>query len=171
MKVHGRYWVVGWVMMVLAIVLAVVMGRWPQTAKSAHAANPVWIGSDTSLSGQASTGMAFLPLVIRPRQLKPPKNVAASDEASTDWVRVTWSPVSRADYYEVHRAPSEDGAKIKVGTSRSTGFIDVPPSHDTWYYYWVTACNGGGCSDSGDGDWGRMKPWGGGGDPPTPPIP
>jgi hypothetical protein len=174
MTVHGRLWVVVWGIVLIAVVPTALMGRALQTAGRARAADAVWTGSDTSPSDQLSPGRAFLPLVLHPHQLEVPRNVQATDAEYLDQVQITWTPVSRAAYYENYRAPTEDGEKNKLGSSQSTDFVDYPRKQGKWYFYWVTACNGAGCSDFSDGDQGRTAfPGGGDGDgtPEFPPPP
>ncbi|MBC7317964.1 hypothetical protein H5T57_01740, partial [Candidatus Bipolaricaulota bacterium] len=54
-----------------------------------------------------------------------PQNVQASDGTFSDRVRVTWSPVSGAARYEVHRATSQDGTYELRGETTGTSYDDT----------------------------------------------
>jgi hypothetical protein len=77
----------------------------------------------------------------------PAANVQASDGAYSDKVRVTWDGVSGADYYEVYRATSADGAWVQLNSPSSSRYDDTTAVVGTVYYYSVKACNQAGCSD------------------------
>jgi acetyltransferase-like isoleucine patch superfamily enzyme len=64
----------------------------------------------------------------------------------TDKVRITWSASSGATFYEVWRAISVIGIKIKIGTPSTTFYDDTSAFVGATYYYWVTAKNSYGTS-------------------------
>ena len=73
-------------------------------------------------------------------------------------IRLTWDAVSGADYYKIyHDDFFSSGCRLTSSgrtsfceelASRVTGtsYVHTNPDDDT-NYYWVTACNSGGCSD------------------------
>ena len=77
-----------------------------------------------------------------------PMGVAASDGTYTDKVRVTWNTSSGATQYEVYRntSNSHTGETQLTNTQSSSPFDDTTAVAGTTYYYWVKACNLGGCS-------------------------
>jgi Zn-dependent metalloprotease len=82
------------------------------------------------------------------RNLTAPANVAASDGAYADKVRVTWDTVIGADNYWVFRADSAGGTKTLLGTPAAAPYDDATGTPGVTYYYWLKACNSFGyCSD------------------------
>jgi len=76
-----------------------------------------------------------------------PTNVQASDGAYADRVHVTWASSPGATHYEVYRAISLAGAKSLLGSPSDPWYGDTSANPGTIYYYWVKACNQGGCSE------------------------
>ncbi len=85
-----------------------------------------------------------------------PVNVRFAHEDST--IHITWDPVDGADYYIVYHDDSFD-SRCRLNRNGSAGFCEelarnvvgttyvhtAPDSRDN--YYWVVACNSGGCSE------------------------
>ena len=85
-----------------------------------------------------------------------PVNVRFAHEDST--IHITWDPVDGADYYIVYHDDSFD-SRCRLNRDGSAGFCEelarnvvgttyvhtAPDSRDN--YYWVVACNSGGCSE------------------------
>ena len=94
--------------------------------------------SDLSPSVTATTGEE-VPDV--PSEL----SVSANDSSSAD---ISWLGVTAATYYELYRNTannSSSAAQVYVGGN--TSITDTELESSTEYYYWVKACNSGGCSD------------------------
>ncbi|MBP5510039.1 MAG: InlB B-repeat-containing protein [Kiritimatiellae bacterium] len=74
------------------------------------------------------------------RKIGVPRNVAASDGTSADWITVTWSAVEGAVSYRVLRATTEfvEDA-VEVGTSAGTSWMDLNAANGVTYNYWVVA--------------------------------
>ena len=93
------------------------------------------------------------PLVSKPGQ---PANVRYAMEGSA--IRITWDPVGGADYYNVyHDDFFNDACSLdRNGNPRfceelaasvgETSYVHASPDSYN-YYYWVVACNSGGCSE------------------------
>ena len=82
------------------------------------------------------------------RKIGVPRNVAASDGTSADWITVTWNAVEGAVSYRILRATTEfveDAAE--VGTSAGTSWMDLTAANGVSYNYWVVAV---GASFEGD---------------------
>jgi fibronectin type 3 domain-containing protein len=75
-----------------------------------------------------------------------PNGVSATDGDFEDKIRVTWNASSGATSYDVFRANSFSGKKVKVTTTSKTLFDDTNLSCDEDYYYWVMAKNSAGSS-------------------------
>ena len=72
-------------------------------------------------------------------------SVSANDSSSAD---ISWLGVTAATYYELYRNTannSSSAAQVYVGGN--TSITDTGLESSTEYYYWVKACNSGGCSD------------------------
>jgi fibronectin type 3 domain-containing protein len=90
--------------------------------------------------------------------LGPPRNVEASDCTYTDGVAIEWDTVSGATSYEVWRAPSPLGFKVKVCSTTIAACGDTSALPNTVYYYWVRARELlGGWTDFGGPDLGIRK--------------
>lgn len=90
----------------------------------------------TKMSANAQTGPT------------PPLNVSASDGEFEDKIRVTWEASAGATSYEVYRADSFSGQKMKVTSTASTTHDDKSLlSCDVDFYYWVKAINSYGDSE------------------------
>ena len=83
----------------------------------------------------------------------PPTGVSASDGTYTDKVRVSWTAASGATSYQVYRntSNSTSGAS-QIGTPTGTSFDDTTATPGTTYYYFVKACDSGGCTDFSTSD-------------------
>ena len=93
----------------------------------------------------------------------PVTNVLATDGTYTDRVRVTWTAVTGAANYEVHRAESEDGTYTRRATVTGASYDDTGVTQGTTYWYKVKACNSAGCSAFSVPDFGHASTGGGGG--------
>lgn len=93
------------------------------------------------------------PVVAKPGA---PSNVTYAQEGAA--IRVSWDPVSGADYYKVYYSDffdsscrlSPDGSpafcdELAANVTAST-YVHADPD-DRRNYYWVVACNRGGCSE------------------------
>lgn len=92
-----------------------------------------------------------------------PQNVQASDGTFSDRVRITWSPVSGAARYEVHRASSQDGPYELRGETTETSYDDTQVTPGTTYWYKVRAWNVLGYGPFSAPDSGYAATGGGGG--------
>ena len=74
------------------------------------------------------------------RKIGVPRNVAASDGTSADWITVTWNAVEGAVSYRILRATTEfvEDA-VEVGTSAGTSWMDLNAANGVSYNYWVVA--------------------------------
>ena len=76
-----------------------------------------------------------------------PTNVRYVLEGSS--IRVSWDAVSGAEYYEIHYEDFHSSfffADLLVTDITGTSYLHNTPDEDR-NYYWVAACNSGGCSD------------------------
>ena len=85
-----------------------------------------------------------------------PANVRFAHEGST--IRITWDPVAGADHYNIYHDDSYD-SRCRLNRDGSAGFCEELARNvvGTTYvhtdpnggenYYWVVACNSGGCSE------------------------
>lgn len=78
-----------------------------------------------------------------------PTGVTASDGGSCTEVAVNWNASPNATDYEVWRNTVNNSATATVIATgvESTSFSDSTAEPGTTHYYWVKACNEGGCSD------------------------
>lgn len=79
--------------------------------------------------------------LFEPYQLKKPQDISASDGTKTDYVRIEWSEVINAEYYEIYQAESEDGDYILIGNTESPPYDDISISARMGqaHYYKVSA--------------------------------
>jgi fibronectin type 3 domain-containing protein len=77
-----------------------------------------------------------------------PTGVAASDGTYTDKVQVSWNVSSGATYYQVYRNnfDSTGDANQLTASQPASPYDDAGATEGIPYYYWVKACNAGGCS-------------------------
>ena len=96
-----------------------------------------------------------------------PTGVSASDGTYTDKVRVSWTASSGATYYKVFRntSNSHSGETELTSSHGASPYDDTSATPSTTYYYWVQACNTGGCSGYSSYDTGYRST------APTPPAP
>ena len=121
------------------------------------------------------------PVVAKPGQ---PANVQTAVEGSA--IRVTWDPVEEADNYNVYHfaSPSDrhppctlgrDGAtlgceQLAMSVDETSYVHAAPDSYNN--YYWVVACNSGGCSKiDSDNPASQVGPESTGPDPTNTPTP
>ncbi|MYC32858.1 MAG: hypothetical protein F4X64_06740 [Chloroflexi bacterium] len=77
-----------------------------------------------------------------------PTNVRYVRDGSS--IRVSWNAVSGADYYRIYYEDFFSSfffADVLVSSVTGTSYLHTDPDEDT-NYYWVAACNSGGCSES-----------------------
>lgn len=99
--------------------------------------------SDFSLG---DTGFAKIPIP------PVPNNVEATDGDYPDKVVVSWTPNPQVTSFNIYRSDTETGLKMKIGESSTNVYSDNNVVSGVTYWYWVNACNDGGCSDFSDGD-------------------
>lgn len=77
-----------------------------------------------------------------------PIGVGASDGMFTDKVQVSWNVTSGATFYQVYRniSVSTAGATQLSANHAASPYDDTSCATGTLFYYWVKACNPGGCS-------------------------
>jgi fibronectin type 3 domain-containing protein len=68
-----------------------------------------------------------------------PTGVSATDGVYTDKIRISWNPVDIATSYEIYRANTFGGEKVKIGTTTGTYYDDRIVVVSKIYYYWVKA--------------------------------
>ena len=119
--------------------------------------NYYWVvACDSSGCSDVDSENPATSLVAKPGQ---PANVRAAVEGSA--IRVSWDPLEGADNYNVYhfaspsdRPPpcllSRDGTprgceELATSVGETTYVHAAPDSHNN--YYWVVACNSGGCSE------------------------
>ena len=71
-------------------------------------------------------------------KIEAPQNVKASISGTSN-VKVKWSKVEEAKKYKIYRATSAKGKYKKVGTSKTTSFINKDLSRGKTYFYKVVA--------------------------------
>lgn len=74
-----------------------------------------------------------------------PWNVAASDGAYADKIRVTWSSVSGARRYEIWKSDTDTGTFTQLGETTGTSYDDTSTTLCQEWWYKVRACNEAGC--------------------------
>ncbi len=60
-------------------------------------------------------------------------------ESAADYIKLTWTSVSKSEKYKIYRADSKDGEYEYVGIVTGTEFTDSNLDSDTTYYYRVRA--------------------------------
>lgn len=81
-----------------------------------------------------------------------PSNVDATDGNYSDRVEITWNAVPTTINYNIYRANSREDTKTLIGTIATNSFTDNNAIVNTTYWYWIKACNSGGCSDYSESD-------------------
>jgi hypothetical protein len=105
-----------------------------------------WTGTYATIYTINSVSIVKLaPLVTPPAA---PTGVTASDGTYTDKVQITWNAPTGATHYKVFRNTSNThtGESEIVSSHPSSSYDDTSATPGTTYYYWVQACNTGGCS-------------------------
>lgn len=74
--------------------------------------------------------------------------VTASDGTSSDSVRITWGNSARALSYSIKRAESTTGNKTLLDSNAVSPYVDNDVVPGKTYYYWVTAVNEVGSTES-----------------------
>jgi hypothetical protein len=114
-------------------------------APGAHTISATYSGS----ANFAASTSAALTQTVTANAPAAPTNVAASDGAYADRVRITWTAPAGATAYEVWRnTASSSGSAVKINATDITGitYDDTTAVAGTTYYYWVKAKNAGGTS-------------------------
>ena len=119
-----------------------------------HGENYYWVAACNSSGCSGVDGEnPATPLVARPES---PANAQYGAEGTT--IRVSWDPVDGADNYRVYHDDFFDtGCRLNRDGSTGfceelaskvvgTSFVHTTPDSDK-NYYWVVACNSGGCSE------------------------
>ncbi len=81
-----------------------------------------------------------------------PENLSASDGVYSDYIHLTWSPVTDATGYSIYRSTSSNGVYQKIGSRVYCAMADTGISAGTTYYYKVAACFADGEGDTGNFD-------------------
>ncbi len=87
-----------------------------------------------------------------------PRDISASDGTDPDRIRLTWSAVANAEFYEVYRSTSSFTFGSLIGSPTAPRFEDTDVTSGTDYWYRVKACNSAGCSDFSGPDSGYVQP-------------
>ena len=92
------------------------------------------------------------------RKIGVPRNVAASDGTSVDWITVTWNAVEGAVSYRVLRSTTDSlEDAVEVGTSAGTSWMDMGATSGVTYTYWVVASGAGISGDVSASDEGYLR--------------
>jgi len=89
---------------------------------------------------------------LAPAPPLPPQNVQASDGTFSDRIRVTWSEVVGATYYELYRSDIPGADFLRIAQVSTTSYDDQGIVLGRTYYYRVKACNSYGCSNFSETD-------------------
>lgn len=120
-------------------------------AEDAGTGQVVEAGVDgVQVRGRACEDVAVVP--------EAPTGVAATDGDNCLAVNVSWNASASANDYEVWRNTVDNSgtaASIASGVA-ATSFDDSTASFGTTYFYWVKACNAGGCSGLSGSDAGSV---------------
>ena len=91
-----------------------------------------------------------------------PSGVNATDGSYTDKVQVSWTAAGGASSYQVYRnTANSSGSAELLGSPSTSPYADTSALPGSLYWYFVKACNGGGCSGfslSNDGYRGLIPP-------------
>jgi len=74
--------------------------------------------------------------------------VSAGDGVSYDFITVSWGECVRALSYKIQRAESATGERITLSEEATSPFIDMDVVPGKPYYYWVSAVNEVGATES-----------------------
>ena len=76
-----------------------------------------------------------------------PTGVNATDGTEIDKVQVSWNPSSGTTYYEVYRNTSNTTSlSTLIGSPSVASYADTSATSGVIYWYFIKACNIGGCS-------------------------
>lgn len=71
-----------------------------------------------------------------------PRNFTASDGASPTEIRLSWSPVIKANDYALYRSDNDQwSSAVSIGTATAASHADTGLQPNRLYYYWVRARN------------------------------
>jgi len=115
-----------------------------------------WTGSYSGMTINSVSIVKLDPLATPP---SPPTGVSASDGTYTNRVEVSWTASSGATYYKVFRntSNSHSGETVLTTSATSSPYDDFSAVPITTYWYWVQACNSGGCSGYSSHDTGYRE--------------
>jgi hypothetical protein len=111
------------------------------------------VPADNNTVFEVELGSVRLPVPVFINKLQsgsaPPDGVrvSASDGDFEDKIRVIWEESAGATSYEVYRADSFAGQKVKIATTTAASYDDVSLPCGVEYYYGVKAVNASGASD------------------------
>jgi hypothetical protein len=78
----------------------------------------------------------------------PPDSIVATDGTETDFIKVSWSPVNRANRYHLYRDKEQNGSySEEIAVIPEVTFLDRSAISGQAYYYKVRAYNENGFSD------------------------
>ncbi len=88
-----------------------------------------------------------------------PTGVSATYDTYYSRIQVSWTASAGATSYQVYRHTSDNsaGASQLPGSPTSSPFDDTSATPGMDYYYWVKACNSGGCSGFSSSALGRRS--------------
>ncbi len=112
-----------------------------------------FIATDAGAASIVEAGMdAFLAAELECTDLPLPPDAPTAVAATDDQcgaIALSWNPAAGADEYDVYRSTvnDPDGADLLEAGVVGTTYDDTTAAGQTEYFYWVQACNAGGCSD------------------------
>lgn len=110
--------------------------------------------------GNGGSGIVIVRYALSTPTLDAPSGVSASDGTYSNLVRITWSTVTNALYYELWRNTSNNSASASVlaQTTYSVTYDDATVTAGVSYCYWIKAKNAQATSAFSDSDSGYAAP-------------
>ncbi len=93
------------------------------------------VGNNITGAGIMSSAASAQPMITTP------VNITAASK-SYNSIKITWSQVTGAQKYEVYRSTSKNSGYTKIGTSKTTSYIDKNLKTNQKYFYKVNAVYG-----------------------------